>query len=60
LIRDDAALQEFLTDDEAAGRWISAHVIQTEDRDSVTERALQLGELSFNPVTFTSLPGLAS
>lgn len=60
LIRDDAALEEFLTDDEAAGRWISAHVIQTEDRDSFTESAIYLGELSFNPVTFTSLPGLAS
>lgn len=60
LIRDDAALKEFLTDDEAAGRWISAHVIQTEDRDSFTESAIILGELSFNPVTFTSLPGLAS
>ncbi|MCD2174015.1 hypothetical protein [Rhizobium sp. C4] len=60
LIRDDSALTTFLTDDDAARQWMSDHLIRTKDGTSYSETLLDSELLKFNPVTFTSLPGLAS
>lgn len=60
LIRDDSALTSFLTDDDAARQWMSDHLIRTKDGTSYSETLVDSELLKFNPVTFTSLPGLAS
>lgn len=60
LIRDDSALTKFLTDDDAARQWMSDHLIRTKDGTSYSETLLDSELLKFNPVSFTSLPGLAS
>jgi hypothetical protein len=60
LIRDDTAFTNFLTRDDVARQWITDHVIRTQDGDTKTELAVDTGIWKFNPVTFTSLPGLAS
>jgi len=60
LIRDDKALTKFLTDDDSAHQWIADHMIRTKDGTSYVEAAFDNELLKLNPVTFTSLPGLAS